>query len=243
VSCAVNWYWTSFLVSSSSHPSRSCADYSTSSYQLQLTTVTPTSKILLSFVGIGCQGILSLLTLIVLPPLNSTFGVSRVYISMKFVLGACTCCMLLTSDPIILTMLCIAIGMPLAAMDSNPYTMAEEIAEDDSSRGYFIGVLDNMLTIGQVLVAAASGAIIQYMGEGQIGIARMFALFGAFALVIDTVVTIWSIRSQLFAPRANAEAPASPASSLNAIGSGDDRYSPMASSLSSLSLPLLADHD
>ena len=221
VSCAVNWYWTSFLP----------------------TTVTPTSKILLSFVGIGCQGVFSLLTLIILPPLNSIFGVQNVYLVLKFMLGACACAMLSTTDPIALTCLCIAIGMPLAAMDSNPYTMVEEIAEDDSSRGYFIGILDNMLTIGQVLVAAASGAIIQYMGEGQIGIARMFALFGAFALVIDTVVTIWSIRSQLFAPRANAEAPASPASSLNAIGSGDDRYSPMASSLSSLSLPLLADHD
>ncbi len=207
---------------------------------MQLTTVTPTSKILLSFVGIGCQGILSLLTLIVLPPLNSTFGVSRVYMAMKFVLGACACAMLLTSDPIILTALCIAIGMPLATMDSNPYTMAEDIAEDDSSRGYFIGVLDNMLTLGQVLVAAASGAIIQYMGQGQIGIARMFALFGAFALVVDAVVAVWSFKSRLFAPRAKAEVSVSLADAAHELSSGDARYSAMKSSLS---LPLLADHD
>jgi MFS family permease len=210
---------------------------------LQLNTVTPTSKILLSFVGIGCQGVLSLLTLIILPPLNSTFGVARVYIVMKFILGACACAMLFTTDPIILTVLCIAIGMPLATMDSNPYTMAEEIAEDDSSRGYFIGVLDNMLTIGQVLVAAASGAIIQYMGEGQIGIARMFALFGAFALVVDAVVTIWSIKSKFFAPRVKAEGSVSLADASPALGSSDHHNSAMTSSLSNLSLPLLADHD
>jgi hypothetical protein len=201
----------------------------------QLTTITPTSKILLSFVGIGCQGMFSLLSLMVLPTLNATFGVARVYLLLKFMLGACTCAMLFTSDPIILTALCIAIGMPLAAMDSNPYTMAEEIAQDDSSRGYFIGVLDNMLTVGQVLVAAASGAIIQYMGQGQIGIARMFALFGAFAIVIDAVVTVCSIKMQLFTPRPQSQPLASPA-----LGSGDSRFS---AAKPSLSLPLLADHD
>lgn len=218
VSCAVNWYWTSFLHN----------------------TVTPTSKILLSFVGIGCQGIFSLLSLMVLPMLNATFGVARVYILLKFMLGACACAMLFTSDPIILTVLCIAIGMPLAAMDSNPYTMAEEIADDDSSRGYFIGVLDNMLTMGQVLVAAASGAIIQYMGQGQTGIARMFALFGAFAIVIDAVATVCSIKWQLFTPRPQSQPHVSLAEASPALGSGDSRYSAMKPSLS---LPLLADHD
>jgi hypothetical protein len=207
---------------------------------MQLTTITPTSKILLSFVGIGCQGIISLLTLIVLPTLNSKFGVARVYLLLKFVLGACACAMLSTSDPIILTVLCMAIGVPLAAMDSNPYTMAEDIAEDDSSRGYFIGVLDNMLTIGQVLVAAASGAIIQYMGEGQIGIARMFALFGAFALVVDAAVTVCSIKYQLFAPRLDAQAAQAGAAASRAPGIGDDDYS---AKKPALSMPLLSDHD
>jgi MFS family permease len=207
---------------------------------LQHNTVTPTSKILLSFVGIGCQGIFSLLSLMVLPMLNATFGVARVYILLKFMLGACACAMLFTSDPIILTVLCIAIGMPLAAMDSNPYTMAEEIADDDSSRGYFIGVLDNMLTMGQVLVAAASGAIIQYMGQGQTGIARMFALFGAFAIVIDAVATVCSIKWQLFTPRPQSQPHVSLAEASPALGSGDSRYSAMKPSLS---LPLLADHD
>jgi hypothetical protein len=247
VSCAVNWYWTSFLVRASIRRAKTrLLQYVDSALifliyvLLQLTTVTPTSKILLSFVGIGCQGVFSLLSLMILPTLNSVFGVARVYLVLKFMLGACACAMLATSDPIILTGLCIAIGMPLAAMDSNPYTMAEEIAEDDSSRGYFIGVLDNMLTIGQVLVAAASGAIIQYMGQGQIGIARMFALFGAFAIVIDTVVTVWSIKSQLFTARPQPQPKLSLAEASPALGGGDSRYSAMKPSLS---LPLLADHD
>jgi hypothetical protein len=205
---------------------------------MQLTTITPASKILLSFVGIGCQGIVSLLTLIILPTLNSKFGVARVYLLLKFMLGACACAMLSTSDPIILTALCMAIGIPLAAMDSNPYTMAEEIAEDDSSRGYFIGVLDNMLTIGQVLVAAASGAMIQYMGEGQVGIARMFASFGAFALVLDAVVTVCSIKYQLFSPCVQAAKLGEAA--LRAPANGDDRCS---AKKPALSLPLLSDYE
>ena len=241
VSCAVNWYWTSFLVR---HPFLSIShatNVQPSSHPLQPDTVTPSSKILLSFVGIGCQGVFSLLTLIILPPLNSMFGVARVYLVLKFLLGACACAMLSTTDPIILTCLCIAIGMPLAAMDSNPYTMVEEIAEDDSSRGYFIGILDNMLTIGQVLVAAASGAIIQFMGQGQIGIARMFALFGLFALVLDAAVTAWSVKAQLFAPRAKAEASGmSLADTSPAAEGGKHRVSAMKTSMS---LPLLADHD
>jgi hypothetical protein len=207
---------------------------------MQLTTIAPDSKILLSFVGIGCQGIMSLLTLVVLPPLNSTFGVARVYLLLKFTLGACACAMLFTQDPILLTGLCIAIGVPLAAMDSNPYTLAEDIAEDDSSRGYFIGVLDNMLTIGQVLVAAASGAIIQYMGEGQLGIARMFALFGAFALVLDTAVTIWSVHARLFVTNAKSESAMPMSQDALALSIGVERFSTMKQSMS---LPLLADQD
>ena len=44
-----------------------------------------------------------------------------------------------TSDPLIHTVLLGVFGFALAVMDSNPFTIIEQLSPDDSTRGYFIG--------------------------------------------------------------------------------------------------------
>ena len=44
-----------------------------------------------------------------------------------------------TSDPLIHTVLLGVFGFALAVMDSNPFTIIEQLSPDDSTRGYYIG--------------------------------------------------------------------------------------------------------
>ncbi len=61
------------------------------------------------------------------------------YIASRFIVTAATCWMTANNDPLINTMLLGVFGFALAVMDSNPFTIIEQLSPDDSTHGYFIG--------------------------------------------------------------------------------------------------------
>ena len=61
------------------------------------------------------------------------------YITSRFIVTAAACLLAATSDPLIHTILLSVFGLALGVMDSNPYTIIEELSPDDSTRGYLIG--------------------------------------------------------------------------------------------------------